>query len=492
MYYITCVLLLVVAVSFSSSETYGGKPVVDVEDFPDYIWVCYAPTNFNPNIGDYPDESEIIADLEVLNDYIFTGIATYGSEYTLGDIPRLADEVGGFDVFIMGIFYFNEETLWEEEIPNALAAAEYVDAYCIGNEGLSERYTIEQLEYVMDYVATQTGLPVTTAEQIEDYLAGDETADWLLSHGDWLFPIIHPVNNGIYDPAAGVAWTEDRYNQILALADGKLVFVRETGWPTDGADWATEENQMDYFVLLAETDVFFSYFEAFDQPWKTWQPWEPYWGLFDRYRNPKLFLSEVGVYLTSFRTETAGGAVVVTWETAEETGLVGFNLYRRSLVTEGDSAFGGVILTKSKDQPWTQINPSLITGENPYEYTDEDVDGGITYEYCLEAVLEEGAETLGTTQVTTGKPSTFAILSLYPNPASETVTCLLSIPEGGIVELSLYDLSGRMVIEESYELSEPTELSAQLDVSSLASGVYTLQATCGDIQVSKRAVVVQW
>jgi len=37
---------------------------------------------------------------------------------------------------------------------------------------------------------------------------------------------------------------------------------------------------------------------------------------------------------------------------------------------------------------WLKINSSLITGENPYAYTDCDVERGVTYEYQLSAVLD--------------------------------------------------------------------------------------------------------
>jgi|GEM_PF-2029553 len=481
MRYLIYTLLYVVTFSLSLASPIlpeAGKDAVPVEDFPDYTWICYAPTHFNPNEGLYPLESEITADLEVLNNYVFTGIATYGSEYSLGDIPRIADEVGGFDVFIMGIFYFNEEILWEEEIPNALAAAAggYVDAFCVGNEGLSERYTMEQLEYVMDYVADETGLPVTTAEQIEDYLAGDEIADWLLTHGDWLFPIIHPVNNGIYEPWAGAAWTEDRYDQILALADGKLVFVRETGWPTDGEEWATEENQMEYFRFVAVPDLFFSYFEAFDQDWKTgddWPSYEPYFGLFDKDRHPKLFVSDIGVRLTSFEAEPAGGDVAVTWETVEETGLAGYNLYR--------SEFGERM----------KLNGGLITGVSPYLYVDPDVKAGIRYEYWLEAVDYSGAtETFGPAWVTVPALEwAYGLAATHPNPSTGVITFAFTIPGTEEVTLAVYDVAGRRVATLYEGLAEKGETTATADLSFLAPGVYVYGIEAGDYYEARKLVI---
>jgi len=196
---------------------------------------------------------------------------------------------------------------------------------------------------------------------------------------------------------------------------------------------------------------------------------------------------DVDVCLLSFTATAEGSTISLRWQvqTTEDEDIIGFNLYRRPLVPEGDPAKGGVSLTPEKEETWTQINPSLITGENPYSYTDSEVESGVAYEYKLEAMLDIGAETLGTTQTTAGlPPASFAILALYPNPASDTLTCLLALPSAGAVELALYDLSGRLVIERLIEVTEPSEMEVLLDVSGLASGVYTLRASSGGAEVS--------
>ncbi len=488
MRYLTYALLFVAAVSLSSASSIlpkAEKDVVPVEDFPDYTWVCYAPTHYNPNEDLYPLEPDITADLEVLNDYVFTGVTTYGSEDSLGDIPLIADEVGGFDVFIMGIFYYNDVTV-QEEIENAIAAAEYVDAYCVGNEGLSDRYTIEQLEDVMDQIIAATGKPVTTAEQVEDYLAGDEIADWLLApssdYNAWLFPIIHPVNNDIHDPAAGVAWTEDRYNQMLGLADGKLVFVRETGWPTDGEDWATEENQADYFTFLAATDVFFSYFEAFDQYWKTWLPWEPYYGLFDMYRNPKLFVSEMsgGVDIVDFAADAEDEGVLVSWSIT------------------GDVPTGLHVLRSMGDAEPVAIHDNPLPGTATH-YLDRKDEGfqplaGVEYRYWLEVIDSDGlVRRFGPTEPVS-LPEQISRLALgepYPSPARDAVTIRYALPNGcsGAV-IEVYDLSGRRI--DTFPLApQPARGELYLDVSDYASGVYTARLSTDEGSVSRRLVITR-
>jgi len=109
--------------------------------------------------------------------------------------------------------------------------------------------------------------------------------------------------------------------------------------------------------------------------------------------------------------------------------------------------------------------------------------------------LDEGSGSLsyqvGGLSSTVKTPLSFSITAIYPNPASDKLTCLLALPSAGPVELSLYDLSGRLVLEKRLEATEPTELEAILDVSMLASGVYTLQMTAFGTTAEGRAVIAR-
>ncbi len=199
------------------------------------------------------------------------------------------------------------------------------------------------------------------------------------------------------------------------------------------------------------------------------------------------------VELISFNAQAKGNTISITWhvQTTEGEQIAGFNLYRREMIDEMTS-LGEDRYPRLLEDNWQKINPDLITGENPYSYTDSHVDFGVAYQYKLEAVLAADApEILGTTQATAGQPISFSILALYPNPSSDNLTCLLALPEAGPVELTLYDISGRLVLERRFEATEPTEMEAVIDVSNLASGVYTLRANQGGLEASARAVVLR-
>src|SRR6185436_4273353 len=125
----------------------------------------------------------------------------------------------------------------------------------------------------------------TTTEEIDDYFYNEK----LLQFGDWIFPNAHPYFHNKREPEAALRWTQRVYDNLKNRTD-RFVFLKEVGLPTAGTDDGTlsEESQTEYFVALANTDINFVYFEAFDQPWRTDPPIESHWGIFNSDRTPKL------------------------------------------------------------------------------------------------------------------------------------------------------------------------------------------------------------
>ena len=259
----------------------------DVDDFPVKFetlqWVAYAPTHFNPQKNIYPGGLSIEEDLKLLKRAGFNGIITYGSLGSLAYVPRIAKALG-FKGVIMGVWDIKDF----REIKNAVDSSSYVDGYCVGNEGLGQRYELEELESVIDAVKAKTGKPVTTTEQIGDY-----AKRYMLELGDWIFPNAHPFFCNIRSPKEAVRWVEKYYRIMKRSApSGRPVLFKEIGFPTRGDRGCNENSQKDFFLLMELTDVKFAYFEAFDQYWKRHLAVEPYWGLFDRNRKPKKFVSK--------------------------------------------------------------------------------------------------------------------------------------------------------------------------------------------------------
>lgn len=280
-------LLGTAALFFSciSSSLASPAPTEWREKISGIIWIAYAPSRSNPSRGIEAKPDAIAADLAVLRQAGFTGLVTYGSSGTMGtDLPKIA-EATGFRGLIIGIW--NPKSERENATAKLAAAIPIVLGYCVGNEGLDQRYKFTELAAAISSLREATGKAVTTAEQIEDY---DD--DKLLQLGDWIFPTVHPYFHRQLAPTAAVQWTENAWMKLSRRTD-RFVWFKEVGLPTAGAEKESlsESNQQSYYVSLSLTPVRFVYFEAFDQPWKTHLPVEPHWGLFRADRSPKSLAS---------------------------------------------------------------------------------------------------------------------------------------------------------------------------------------------------------
>jgi len=203
---------------------------------------------------------------------------------------------------------------------------------------------------------------------------------------------------------------------------------------------------------------------------------------------------DTSINLLSFTaTPQEDSSVLLDWQVeatppmAGGEQIAGFNLYRREINNDNDIAAE----VSNLGCIWTKVNPSLITGQNPYTYTDTQVEPGKSYEYKLEAVLaDESTEILGTANCAPAPPA-FAITKVYPNPASDVLNVILSMPQACQMTLELYDLTGRVVASKDIQVISAGEFSEKLDVSGLANGIYVLRANQGSLSASERAVVAR-
>ncbi|HEC80443.1 MAG TPA: T9SS type A sorting domain-containing protein [Firmicutes bacterium] len=217
------------------------------------------------------------------------------------------------------------------------------------------------------------------------------------------------------------------------------------------------------------------------------------------------------ITLLSFTADASKpSAVNLRWSISADEGddILGFNLYRRELkegaihklrIRPGDVWEASVRenynspLQRDNILDWQKVNSVIITGTNPYSYTDTGVAENTQYEYKLEAVMGgDSGETLGTTTVETGIPASFGIVRLYPNPCRDELNISLSSPDRTKVKIYMYDISGRCILSE--EISDITESEAdiRLNVSGLSSGIYTIKVVNVDGEVSsKRALVLR-
>jgi len=255
--------------------------------------IAYQPRGFYPG-SEYADSArtQITQELQQLRELGFLSLVTYGSRAAMGSIPEIARAQGFSGMIIMGIWDIYSVEEWD----NAVAQREFVDGYCLGNEGLfAVRYSVEELEKRMSDLRRVTGKPVTTGEPIYSYLEGPYR-EWLLQHSDWLFPNTHPFWGGQRNFQDAVDWVVSRIDYLEA-STGKKVIVKETGLPSVPPYSESEKMQKDFFTELTSTGVRFVYFEAFDQRWKYERENQPeaegHWGLHDAQGRPKKAIDSI-------------------------------------------------------------------------------------------------------------------------------------------------------------------------------------------------------
>ncbi|MHC5112462.1 MAG: glycoside hydrolase family 17 protein [Planctomycetota bacterium] len=244
-------------------------------------WTAYSPPTANPDRGVRATPEAIRADFAVLRSAGFNGAITYGSSENYANAVLAAARAEGFKGLILGV--------WDPGNAAELAAAGSVGSnklvlgYCVGNEGYQRRYDRATLLKAIDELRQATGKPVTTSEELDDYLEPE-----VVAMGDWVFPNAHPFFHGRFDAAAAARWTYGAYDE-LSRRSKRFVWFKEVGLPTAGDDARplSEAAQDEYYTRLAASRTWFAYFEAFDQPWKNPGTVEPFWGMFRADRSPK-------------------------------------------------------------------------------------------------------------------------------------------------------------------------------------------------------------
>lgn len=221
----------------------------------------------------------------------------------LSEIPAIAKEFG-FKSIILGLWNVETGMSPSNSLYNKFARLEMskaisksvqknVDAYCIGHNQLNKDYGINDLRKAIEYLRKKTGKPVSTTQPVMDYYTNSELYDL----SDWFCPDIHGywytavgVESQIKDSVAlANVISKDAGNEILSSVkqlqdqflnkiEYKPVLVKFIGFPSAGKERFSELTQEIFFrefilniqknTIFSSSNIAFSYFDAFDTPWK--------------------------------------------------------------------------------------------------------------------------------------------------------------------------------------------------------------------------------
>jgi hypothetical protein len=120
---------------------------------------------------------------------------------------------------------------------------------------------------------------------------------------------------------------------------------------------------------------------------------------------------------------------------------------------------------------------------------------GVTnsYAYGYEDLylIRLGGSATGIRQSTEILPVNTALYSAYPNPFNPTTTISYVLPAAGRLNLSVYDLSGRLVTQLVDGFRDSGGHQATFDGSPLTSGIYIYRLQTGDFTASGKMVLLK-
>ena len=115
---------------------------------------------------------------------------------------------------------------------------------------------------------------------------------------------------------------------------------------------------------------------------------------------------------------------------------------------------------------------TTLTGRS-YDFTDNHVVSGATYQYKIQSVSTNGiTKDLSTLSATVDVPKTYALYQNYPNPFNPSTTIRFDLKEQSKVTLDIYNVLGQRVLENNYGTMNAGRYNEVVNMEKFASGVY--------------------
>lgn len=173
----------------------------------------------------------------------------------------------------------------------------------------------------------------------------------------------------------------------------------------------------------------------------------------------------VPVELTSFTGAYVGNNVELKWSTATELNNRGFEIQR--------SANGSQFATVAFVEGY-----GTTTEAKNYSYTDKNIESRVNYAYRLKQIDFDGTfDFSSVVNVGFTLPLEFVLEQNYPNPFNPSTTIAYSVPVKSEVTLEVYNLIGQKIMTLVQGQVDAGKHSAQLNASSMSSGMYFFKLT---------------
>jgi len=184
------------------------------------------------------------------------------------------------------------------------------------------------------------------------------------------------------------------------------------------------------------------------------------------------------VELVSFSSTVFDNQVNLAWKTATEVNNSGFDI-ERNIDAANWMKIGFVKGQGSttESSSYTFVDSPNKNGKISYRLKQVDFDGSYTYSDAIEVDLSIPVE--------------FSLAQNYPNPFNPVTTLNYSIATRSKVELKIYTILGKQVMNLVNQTQEAGNYKVEFDASKLASGIYFYELTAGQFSAKKKMVLLK-
>jgi hypothetical protein len=183
------------------------------------------------------------------------------------------------------------------------------------------------------------------------------------------------------------------------------------------------------------------------------------------------------VQATSFKAIANDGSITLSWQTQSEVNNAGFNVLRQDL-PQGQAGTTSFRLISSYTNNDSLKGMGTSSTGRAYDFTDDKVTSGVTYQYKIQSVSTNGTtKDLTTLSVTVDIPKNYALYQNYPNPFNPSTTIQFDLKQASTVTLGIYNILGQKVLEENYGTMNAGRYNEAINLDAFASGVYFYRIT---------------
>ena len=200
------------------------------------------------------------------------------------------------------------------------------------------------------------------------------------------------------------------------------------------------------------------------------------------------------VELTSFELlETRNDEIILQWVTESEINNLGFNLDRKTPITDWSQIASYVTHSELQGQ-------GSVSHQTTYTFTDNTVQENESYDYRLSDVDYDGNVEYHSLQLmgvsSTNIPEQFILYPNYPNPFNPVTTIRYDLPDDAHVTLTIYDLMGSEVIKLLDGPKTSGSRSIQWNARdeqgrAVSAGLYLYTIQVGDYNKSNKMVLLK-